>query len=159
MAKTHSCQKFVSICLHDHIIPKCLQIKTQPCVPKSTSRELASRLQKSWTWIIERTCRDFLTALKLYHRGCAYNLQHQADDLEVSVEARFGRTRMRLTRKELKLLIVVRNSIFGNGVVTNSINSTCLIPVPSELNISGRNEANVDVEEGPLHPVVLARVR
>ena len=46
MAKTHSHQKFVSICVRDHIIPKGLHIKTQPCVPKSPCRELASRLQK-----------------------------------------------------------------------------------------------------------------
>ena len=102
MAKTHSHQKSVSICLHDHIIPKGLQIKTQPCVPKSPCRELVSRLQKDWTRIIERTCRDFITGLKLYHRGCAYHFGHRADDLEASIKARFGRTRMRLIRKEAK---------------------------------------------------------
>ena len=92
MTKTNSHQKFVSICLLEHLIPKGLQLKIQPCVSKSLCRELASHLQNDWTWIIKRTCRDFLTTLKLFHRGCAYHIKRQADDLEASIEARFGRT-------------------------------------------------------------------
>ena len=67
-ANTNLHQKFVSICLHDHLTPKGLQLKIQPCAPKCPCRKLASRLQNNWTQIMERTCTDFLTSLKLYHR-------------------------------------------------------------------------------------------
>ena len=110
MAKTHSHKKFVSICCRNHIISKGLQIKTQPCVPKSPCWELVPRLQKDWTRIIKKTCRNFLITLKLYHRGCAYNLWCQADDLKASsIEARFGKTRMTLMRKEAKAVYKHQN--------------------------------------------------
>ena len=102
VTKTDSHPKFVSVCLHNHIFPNGLRFKIQPCVPKSPCQELASRLENDWTRIIERTCREVLTALKLYHKGCAHHFRRQADDLEASILAWFGRTRMRLIRKEAK---------------------------------------------------------
>ena len=62
---------------------------------------------------------------------------------------------MRLMRKKPELLMNIRISISGNGVITNSINSIHLIPVLKELNISGQNELDADSEESLLHPVVL----
>ena len=85
---------------------KGLQLKIQPCVPKSPCRELASRLQKEWARNIRQTSRDFLTALKLYHRGCAYHLRCQASNLETSIKAQFRKMRIRLLEKEVEAAYV-----------------------------------------------------
>ena len=98
MAKTKAHQQFVTICLRDHIIPKGLQLKIRPCVPKSPCREPASRLEKEWARIIRRASRDFLSALKLYHRSCAYHLRRQATNLETFIETCFGKADCRVLR-------------------------------------------------------------
>ena len=91
-------QHFVTTCFREHIIPKGLKLKIRPCVPKSSCREPAFRLEKEWALIIRRTSRDFLSALKFYHRSCAYHLRHQATNLETSIETRFGRADIRALR-------------------------------------------------------------
>ena len=98
MAKAQAHQQFVTICLRDHLIPKGLQLKTQPCVPKSPCRELVVRLEKEWACITRRASRDFLSALKLYHRSCVYYLRLQATNLEASIETRFGKADIRALR-------------------------------------------------------------
>ena len=95
MAKVKAHQQFVSICLRDYIIPQGLQLKVRPCVPKSPCREPVSRLHKDWARITRRASRDFLSALKTYHRSCAYHLRLQATNLEASIETRFGRANVR----------------------------------------------------------------
>ena len=98
MAKAKAHRQFVTICLHDHLTPKGLQLKTQPCVLKSPCRELAARLDKEWESIIRRASRDFLSALKVYHRSCAHHLRLQATNLETSIGNRFGRVDTRVLR-------------------------------------------------------------
>ena len=100
MAKAQAHQQFVTICLRDHLIPKGLQLKTQPCVPKSPCWELVVCLEKEWACITRWASRDFLSVLKLYHRSCVYHLRLQATNLEASIETRFGRADTQVLRSK-----------------------------------------------------------
>ena len=81
-------------CLRDYI-SQGLQLKVRLCVPKSPCRKPVSHLHKDWAHIIKRASRDFLSALKIYHRSCAYHLRLQATNLEASIETHFGRANVR----------------------------------------------------------------
>ena len=106
MAKAKAHQQFVTICLHDHLTPKGKQLKTRPCVLKSPCRELAARLDKEWARIIRRASRDFLSALKVYHRSCSHHLRLQATNLETSIGNRFGRADTRALRVKAEPIYV-----------------------------------------------------
>ena len=94
----------MTTCLRDHLTTKGVQLKARPCVPKSPCRELAARLDKKWARIIRRSSRDFLSALKLYHRSCAHHLRLKAANLETYIENRFGRADTRALKVKAKTI-------------------------------------------------------
>ena len=95
IAREDSHYQFVTTCLRSHTIPRGLTINVHPCVPKAPRQKPVARLQKEWAQTVRRASNGFLAALKTYHRSCANHLRLQATNLESSIAARLGETRVK----------------------------------------------------------------
>ena len=78
MVKTNASKICVGLSPGPHLSQRSAIQNSALCAEISLPRACLS-LRKDWTWNIEQTCRDFLTALKLYQKGCAHHLRRQAD--------------------------------------------------------------------------------
>ena len=77
LLKADSHLQFVTTCLRRNIIPRGLQISTQPLVPKPPLQRLLNELNEQWGRIVRQASTQFLVALKYYHGRCKEELRQR----------------------------------------------------------------------------------
>ena len=81
---------FISSCLHNHVIPQGLKIKTSPSVPKINM--LQRTLHNKWRAIVNRTSYTLLKLLKRYHQDVITTLTNEINSLEARLRGNSGLT-------------------------------------------------------------------
>ena len=79
-ARHQSHYQFVTSCLSQHLIPKGLQVRVVPLVPKF--KALEHTLQRKWTNTLKKTSCVLLKHLKAYHRLSISTLTDEITELE-----------------------------------------------------------------------------
>ena len=79
---------FISSCLHHHVIPQGLKIKTSPSVPKINT--LQRTLQNKWWAILNRTSYTLLKLLKRYHQDATTTVIKEINNLEARLSENPG---------------------------------------------------------------------
>ena len=102
-ARHQSHYQFVTSCLRQHVIPKGLQIRVVPLVPRI--KALEHTLQQKWTNTLKKTSYVLLKHLKTYHRLSISTLTHEIANLEARLRtnANFNHHRGCILRDTEKL--------------------------------------------------------